>query len=491
MSNARKSYGHFIDGEWVGSADGRELDLTNPATGETLAQIAAGGPADAERAVLSAHAAFEGWSATPARERQELLFELGRRLREKTEEFALLETLNNGKPLAEAVHFDLPNAIGQFELFAGTPFAIEGTVRDYPDAIGLVHREPLGVCAQIIPWNVPLVMMAAKLAPALACGNTIVLKPAESVCLSVLAFIDEIKDILPKGVVNVLTGYGADVGEALVGHPLVRKVAFTGSVATGRTILQYASKNIIPQTLELGGKSAQIICPSANLEAAVEGAVMSTVLNKGEICMAGSRILVHESLLEEFTARFANALSRVRIGDPTQMSTQLGALASKAQLDRVMRYIDIGQSEGARVLTGGERACGADLDQGFFVKPTAFVDVRPDMTIAQEEIFGPVTVIMGWRDEADAVRIANNTPFGLASGVWTRDLVQAHRVARSLQAGTVWINRYFNMKEGMPIGGYKQSGYGREFAHDSLHAYTQTKSVILSLEDGPLGIFDH
>jgi len=489
--NYREEYGHFINGEWIEAASQQTIQLKNPSTGEDLAKIAAGGPDDADRAVRAADAALEEWSATTARERQELILELANRLRARAEDFAMLETLNNGKPIVEAVHFDLPNAIGQFELFAGASYLLNGSTHDYPDAIGFVHREPIGVCVQIIPWNVPLVMMAAKIAPALAAGNTVVLKPAESVCLSILAFIDEIKDIIPKGVINIVTGYGADVGEALVEHPLTGKVSFTGSVPTGRKILQYAAKNIIPQTLELGGKSAQIVCPSANVDAAVEGAVMSTVLNKGEICLAGSRVLVHESLKEEFLEKLKAGLERLRIGDPTQMTTQLGALASKAQLEKVTNYIQIGVGEGAKVLTGGERASVAGLDNGYFLQPTVFIDVEEHMRIAQEEIFGPVTCVQTWKDEAEAIRIANATSFGLAGGIWTRDLLQAHRIARSMKTGVIWINRYYNLKEGLPIGGYKQSGYGREFAHQVLDAYTQTKSVILNMTDDLLGVYNH
>jgi len=489
--NYRKEFGHFIDGEWIGSASGETIQLQNPSTGENLAAIAAGGPDDADRAVRAADAALVKWSLSTSRERQELILELANRLRARSEDFAMLETLNNGKPIAESVHFDLPNAIGQFELFAGAPYWLDGSTHDYPDAMGFVHREPIGVCVQIIPWNVPLIMMAAKIAPALAAGNTVVLKPAESVCLSILAFIDEVKDIIPKGVINIVTGYGPDVGEALVTHPLTGKVSFTGSVPTGRKILQYASQNIIPQTLELGGKSAQIVCPSANVDAAVEGAIMSTVLNKGEICLAGSRVLVHESLQEEFLEKLKAGLEHLRIGDPTNMSTQLGALASKAQLEKVSKYIQIGVDEGAKVLTGGERVTGSGLESGCFMQPTVFVDVDENMRIAQEEIFGPVLCVQAWKDEAEAIRIANATPFGLAGGIWTHDLTQAHRIARNMKAGIIWVNRYFNMKEGLPIGGYKQSGFGREFALQSLDAYTQTKSVILNMTDEKVGIYDH
>lgn len=486
----RSEYGHLIGGKWVGGSSGQTIALLNPATGETLMRIQAGNSTDVGHAVAAAKSAFPIWSQSSAAERQDLLYEIARRLKARHEEYAILETLNNGKPIRESMYFDMPNAIGQFELFAGAAYGLHGQTLDFPDAIGIVHREPLGVCAQIIPWNVPLLMMACKIAPALAAGNTIVLKPAETVCLSVLEFFVEMADLLPPGVVNVVTGYGADVGEALVTHPDVRKVAFTGSVATARRVIQYASANIVPQTLELGGKSAHIICADADIDAAVESATMSTVLNKGEVCLAGSRLFVHEAIEDEFLEKFRAALGNIRQGDPMDPATQLGAQASAMQMEKVESYLALAVEEGATVFAGGARSDDPRLAKGHYVQPTIFTKVANDMRIAQEEIFGPVTTVQSWRDEDEMMARANDTSFGLAGGVWTRDIARAHRIARKLETGTVWINRYYNLKPNMPLGGYKQSGFGREFSHEVLNHYTQTKSVIVNLQDGKLGMFD-
>lgn len=486
----KSEYGHFIDGDWVSSEGGKTIDLYNPATNKVLSRIQAGTPKDIERAVAAAKGAFPQWSQSLPAERQEILFEIARRLKARLQDYAVFETLNNGKPIRESLYFDMPQAIGQFELFAGAAYGIHGQTLDFPDAVGIVHREPLGVCAQIIPWNVPLLMMASKIAPALASGNTVVLKPAETVCLSVMEFFMEMADLLPKGVVNVVTGYGADVGEALVTHPDVRKVAFTGSVATARRVMQYASANIIPQTLELGGKSAHIICQDADIDAAVESATMSTVLNKGEVCLAGSRLFLHEAIQDEFLEKFRTSLQGIRQGDPLDPATQLGAQASTMQMEKVESYLTLASEEGATVLTGGMRSADPDLADGHFIQPTVFTNVTNDMRIAQEEIFGPVTSVLTWSDEDEMMKRANATTYGLAGGIWTRDISRAHRMARSLETGTVWINRYYNLKPNMPLGGYKQSGFGREFSHEVLNHYTQTKSVVVNLQDGRMGMFD-
>lgn len=483
------TYGHFINGEWVDSASGKTIAMLNPATGETLADIQAGNSEDAQRAVDAAARAFPAWAKSSRSERQAIIYEMARRLKARLADYALMETLDNGKPIMESMHFDLPMAIEQLEMFSGAPWFIHGQSIETDNALGVVIREPLGVCAQIIPWNVPLIMMAAKIAPALAAGNTIVLKPAETVCLSVLEFVREMADLLPSGVLNVLTGYGPDVGEALVTHPSVRKIAFTGSRPTAQKLMHYASANIIPQTMELGGKSANIVCDDADLDAAAEGAAMSTILNKGEVCLAGSRLFVHEKVRDEFLDKFQRILGSVKPGDPMREDTQLGPQASQAQYDKILGYLQTGQEEGATALVGGKAAESPENSKGLYIEPTVFVGVDNRMRIAQEEIFGPVTTVITWKDDDEVVRLANDSVYGLGGGLWTRNLGRAHRIARGMETGTIWVNRYYNFLGGMPIGGYKQSGFGREFAAEVLNHYSTTKSVIINLDEGPMGVF--
>ena len=482
-------YGHFIDGKWEGGASGEKIALNNPATGEALCHIQSGNGEDAKRAVDAAYRALPAWRKTRPHERQAILIEIARRMRARINEYATLESLNNGKPVMEAAHFDLPMAIEQFEMFAGSAFHLHGESISTDGALGVVHREPIGVCAQIIPWNVPLIMMAAKIAPAMAAGNTIVLKPSEIVCLGVMEFFKEMADIIPPGVVNVITGFGPNIGEALVTDPRVRKVAFTGSRPTAQRLIQYASVNVIPQTMELGGKSANIVCEDADLDAAAEGAAMSVILNKGEVCLAGSRVFVHEKVKENFLEKFQANLRKVRIGDPADPTTQMGPQASKMQMDKITSYLDLGPKEGAKILMGGKAAKVAGFENGYFVEPTIFVDVENQMRIAQEEIFGPVSSVITWNDEADVIRMANDTTYGLGGGLWTRNLARAHRMSQAIETGTIWVNRYYNFVAGMPVGGYKQSGFGREFAQEVLNHYTLTKSVIVNLQEGPIGLF--
>lgn len=486
--SAVQTYGHFINNEWVEGNSGETIELSNPATRATLAHIQAGDAVDVDRAVNAAYAGLTKWAHSTPNERQALLLALADLLRKRQLDYAMLDTLNNGKTIGEAL-YHVEMAIGVYEYYAGAAFYKHGELLDFPDASVLVHREPIGVVAAIIPWNVALMFTAFKLAPAIAAGCTMVLKPAESVCVNVLEFFKDAADLLPPGLINVVTGYGQAVGEPLVSHPKVRKVTFTGSRGTARKIIQYASSNIIPQTMELGGKSANIVCADADLNAAAESAVMTTIANKGEICLAGSRVFVHRSVRDEFLEKFVEQLGNVVQGNPIDPTVQLGAQASKIQFDRVNEYIDLGRSEGAVAAAGGGPAKIAGLEDGLFIQPTIFTNVRNDMRIAQEEIFGPVTGVIEWDDEADMIRQVNDSPYGLAGGVWTRNLTQAHRLSRAIETGTVYINRYYNMKPGQPTGGYKQSGFGREYCLETLDHFTVTKSVVINLEEGPIGFF--
>lgn len=480
-----KTYGNLINGEWCDSHSGEVIELSNPATRKAVGFIQRGDAVDVDRAARAAAAAFPSWSRTSPGERQHVLLAIAERLRRRQLDYAVMESLNNGKPINEAYNHDVATSIANFEYYAGAPFHLHGDVADFAGTTVITHREAIGPVAQIIPWNVALLMASMKLAPALAAGCTVVLKPAETVCLSVLEFVKDIQDLLPPGVINVVTGYGADVGEALVSHPAIRKVAFTGSRATAQKIMTYASENIIPQTLELGGKSANIVCADADIPAAAASVVLSTIANKGEVCFAGTRVFLHDAVRDEFLNTLQLMFSHVRQGDPLDPDTNLGAQASQAQYDKVLGYIALGREEGATVFLGGGPATVRDFDSGFFIQPTIFTDVHNSMRIAQEEIFGPVTDILPWHDEDAMLREVNDSPYGLGGGLWTNDLTRAHRISRQMQTGAVWINRYFNGTPGQAIGGVKQSGFGREGTLETaLNHYMVSKVVTINLEPG-------
>jgi len=470
----------LINGEWVEPASGKYYDDPNPTTGEIAATVAEGGAEDVDRAVKAARAAFEGpWSKMHPADRGRLIYKLGELVREHTRELAEIDAVDAGKPVTNSLRVDLPAAIDCFEYYAGWADKIHGeTVPVRGPHFTYVLRQPVGVVGQIIPWNFPVMMAAWKLAPALATGCTVVLKPAEQSPLSALRLGELCLEAgLPPGVVNIVTGFG-ETGAALVEHPDVDKIAFTGSPEVGRIIVRASAGTLKKVSLELGGKSPNVILADADLEAAVRGASGGVFFNQGEVCSAGSRILVEQGIYDEFVDGLGERTKSIRVGDPLDEETYMGPVVSEEQFDRVMSYIGIGQGEGAKLVTGGSRIG----DKGYFVQPTIFAGVNNRMRIAQEEIFGPVASVIPVKDLDDAIRIANETCYGLAAAVWTRDVGKAHEAAHRLKAGTVWVNTYGATDTRSPWGGFKDSGFGRELGRQALDLYTESKAVWIALK---------
>ena len=459
------------------------MDVVNPATEDVIAQVPSAAVSDLDAAVGAARAALEGpWAKLSARERGRLVRKLGERLLDRADEVARLETLHNGKPISESRHIEIPAAAECFEYYGGWSDKVMGeTIPVKGNYLTYSLREPIGVVAAIVPWNFPLLLAAWKVAPALACGNTVILKPASQTPLTALALGEIAIDAgLPPGVLNVLTGPGAELGQAIVEHAGIDKIAFTGDTSTGKGIMRGAAGTLKRITLELGGKSPNIVLADADIESAIRGATIGIFYGKGEVCAAGSRLLVDRSIQSEFIDKLAARAKKMTAGDPMDPKTRFGALSSRKQLETVLGYIDSGKREGATLVAGGART-DIGTGKGYFVQPTVFADVRPEMTIAREEIFGPVLASIEFSDIDEAIARANDTQYGLAAGVWTRDIKKAHYIARKLQAGTVWINTYNVYDTAAPFGGYKQSGFGREMSAHAIEHYTQVKSVWVDL----------
>ena len=491
----RSRYDNFIGGEWVAPVDGQYFANPTPISGEPLCEVARSKAADIDKALDAAHAAKAGWGATSVAVRANILNQIADRMEQNLPLLAMVETLDNGKPIRETKAADLPLAIDHFRYFAGCIRAQEGSISEIDEHTVAYHiQEPLGVVGQIIPWNFPILMATWKLAPALAAGNCVVLKPAEQTPMSIMVLIELIADLLPPGVVNIVNGFGVEAGKPLAASPRVAKIAFTGETTTGRLILQYASENLIPVTLELGGKSPNIFFADvldrddAFADKALEGFAMFA-LNQGEVCTCPSRALIEDSIYDRFLERAIARVKAIKQGDPLDPATMIGAQASNDQLEKILSYIDIGKQEGAEVLTGGKRATlGGNLSGGYYVEPTIFAG-HNKMRIFQEEIFGPVISVTRFFTFDEAIEIANDTLYGLGAGVWTRDINVAYRAGRAIHAGRVWTNCYNLYPAHAAFGGYKQSGIGRENHKIALEHYQQTKNLLVSYDPKPMGFF--
>jgi acyl-CoA reductase-like NAD-dependent aldehyde dehydrogenase len=473
----------FIDGQFVPALEGGEIEVVNPNNGDLITRIAAAQAEDVDLAVAAAKRAFPGWAATPGAERGRLLMKLADRIEACSDELARLESLDTGHPLRDSRILDVPRTAACFRYFGGIADKIEGKVIPVDAGfLNYVQRKPIGVVGQIVPWNFPLMFTSWKMGPALAAGNTVVLKPSELTPLSTLRIAELMKEVgFPDGVVNIVPGYGHTAGQRLAEHPDVGKIAFTGSTATGRRIVEASQGNLKRVQLELGGKGANIVFEDANLDAAVNGAAWAIFHNQGQACIAGSRLLLQESIADEFLERFVTLARSIRLGDPLDPNTEMGPLTSELHRDRVLSFVDIARQQGGRILTGGKAPSDPALASGFYVEPT-IVEAKPGDRVAQEEVFGPFVTVLRFSTEEEALEIANGTDYGLGSGLWTRDLQRAHRVAEKINVGMCWINCYKRVSPGSPFGGLGQSGYGREMGFDAIHDYTEARSVWVNVD---------
>ncbi|GAA0684382.1 aldehyde dehydrogenase [Marinobacterium maritimum] len=488
-------YGNFIGGEWKAPVKGEYFQNISPVTGEAFCEIPRSTAEDIELALDAAHAAKDAWGRTSVTERSNILLKIADRLEANLEKIAVAETWDNGKAVRETLAADVPLAVDHFRYFAGCIRAQEGSIGEIDENTVAYHfHEPLGVVGQIIPWNFPLLMAAWKIAPALAAGNCIVLKPAEQTPWSILKLVEAIEDLLPAGVLNVVNGFGAEAGQALATSTRIAKIAFTGSTPVGSHILKCAAENIIPSTVELGGKSPNIYFEDimdhedAFIDKCVEGTVLA-FFNQGEVCTCPSRLLVQETIYDQFIERVIDRIKKIKRGNPLDTETMVGAQASQEQFEKILGYLDIGRNEGAEVLIGGDKEqLGDDLSSGYYIQPTLLKGTN-DMRVFQEEIFGPVVSVTTFKDEAEALAIANDTEFGLGAGVWSRDMNRSYRMGRGIQAGRVWTNCYHQYPAHAAFGGYKKSGVGRETHKMMLDHYQQTKNMLVSYDINPLGFF--
>ncbi|HZV98409.1 MAG TPA: aldehyde dehydrogenase [Methylophilaceae bacterium] len=491
----KSQYENYIGGKWVAPADGQYFDNISPVTGKPFCRVARSSEKDVNLALDAAHAAKEAWGKTSTTERANILNRIADAMEANMQTIAIAETIDNGKPLRETMAADIPLAIDHFRYFAGCIRAQEGSISEIDhDTMAYHFHEPLGVVGQIIPWNFPILMAAWKLAPALAAGNCIVMKPAEQTPASILIVMEIIGHLLPPGVLNIINGFGLEAGKPLASSSRIAKIAFTGETTTGRLIMQYASQNIIPVTLELGGKSPNVFfedimdADDAYFDKCLEGFALFA-LNQGEVCTCPSRALIQESIYDKFIERAIERVKAIKQGNPLDMSTMMGAQASSEQVEKIMSYVKLGQEEGAQLLTGGHASkLGSNLDDGYYIEPTVFKG-HNKMRIFQEEIFGPVLSVTTFKDEAEALAIANDTLYGLGAGVWTRDGSRAFRMGRGIQAGRVWTNCYHLYPAHAAFGGYKQSGIGRENHKMMLDHYQQTKNLLVSYNPNKLGFF--
>ena len=484
------NYQLYINGKWVDGKGGNTFKAYNPANGELLATCVDASKEDVDDAVQAAWQAWETWKDISPQERSAMLLKIADLIDENAEKLAMVETLDNGKPIRETLAIDVPLSSDHFRYFAGAIRTSEGeAVMIDKDTMSITLREPVGVVGQVIPWNFPLLMAAWKIAPVLASGCCTVIKPSSTTSLSILELTKLLDQVLPPGVVNVITGRGSGAGNDILEHPGFRKLAFTGSTDIGRTVADAAAKKLIPATLELGGKSANIYFPDAPWEKAIEGLHMGILFNQGQVCCAGSRVFVHEDIYDQFVEEAVESFNNVRVGLPWEQDTQMGALINQTELKKVLGYVEVGKNEGARVACGGYQIIDNDLEKGAFMRPTLLVDVDNKMRVAQEEIFGPVAVIIKFKTEEEVIEMANDSEFGLAGAVWTKDINRAMRVAGAIETGRVWVNNYNNLPAHAPFGGYKQSGIGRETHKVILDGYTQMKNIFISLSEDKIGLY--